>query len=92
MLFNLPTHNFLLRSRLQLSMGVKALYGPLTANNQPQQHPELFEFPANIQALNQTPYMEMHIGLNRILKLFRVEWIQGMTYTNRGMLLLGMSF
>ena len=80
------------RSRIQTTLGIKALYGPLSDNNQPALHPELFSLPSGIHALEQTPYIEMHIGLTRIFNLFRVEWVQGMTYSERGRLLLGFSF
>ena len=80
------------RNRIQTTLGIKALYGPLSDNNQPELHRELFSFPSEIQALGQTTYMEMHIGLTRIFNLFRVEWVQGINYSERGRLLLGISF
>ena len=80
------------RSRIQTTLGIKALYGPLSDKNQPELHPELFSLPSEIHALGQTPYIEMHIGLTRIFNIFRVEWVQGMTYSERGKLLLGFSF
>ena len=90
--FNWSPLHLLFRSRTQTTWGIKALYGSLSDNNHPTVHPELLKLPSQVHAWNRTPYVEMHIGLNRILTLFRVEWVQRLTYTERGMLLVGVSF
>ena len=90
--FNWSPFNLLFRSGIKTTGGIKALYGPLSDQNQPALHPELFPFPPEIHLLNQTPYVEMHIGLANILRVLRIEWVQRMTYSERGTLLFRASF
>jgi hypothetical protein len=91
-LFNWSPFHWFSHSSIQTTYGVKALYGSLSDTNRPALHPELFPFPSEVRSLNQTPYVEMHIGLTNILNLFRVEWVHRMTYAERGALLFGFSF
>ena len=87
LLFNWSPLNLFFRSGIKTTWGVKALYGPLSDHNQPALHPELLPFPSETHLLNQTPYIEMHIGLANILRVLRIEWVQRMTYSERGILL-----
>jgi len=73
------------RNNIKTTWGIKALYGPLSDNYQSM-------LPSGVRALNHTPYTEAHIGFNGIFNLFRVEWVQRMTYGERGRLLFGVSF
>jgi len=66
----------------------KGLYGSLSDNNNPAQHPELFKFPANSNGvpltytLEKKPYMEVGIGIANIFKVFRIDYIKRISYLN----------
>jgi hypothetical protein len=68
---------------LQTTLGAKALYGPLSDNNNPLLHPALNAFHPAVGALGKTPYIEVNIGMNNILQFFRLEWVQRLTYLER---------
>jgi hypothetical protein len=70
---------------IQPTMGVKALYGPLSERN-------LQELPPTVHALGRTPYVELHLGLTNIFSLFRIEWVQRVTYGSQGGILFGFGF
>jgi hypothetical protein len=78
--FNWSPLNLFSNSNVRTSIGTKILYGPLSDNNNPALHPELFVFNGGIQALGNTPYAELNIGLANVLKILRVEWVQRLTY------------
>ena len=66
---------------------VKVLYGRVTANNDPKNHPEeLFAFPTDVNGnpltftLAGKPYVELSAGVGNIFKFFRLEVIKRMTY------------
>ena len=79
-LFNWSPFDLLSESKIKTSIGTRMIYGPLSDNNNPELHPELFAFNQGIKPLGQEPYVEMNIGLVNILKLFRLEWVQRLTY------------
>jgi hypothetical protein len=80
------------RSTVCTTFGIKALYGSLSARNRPELHPELFPLPGGVHALGRVPYVEVHAGFARLLNLFRVEWVQRLTYGSYGGILFGFSF
>lgn len=66
---------------------VKVLYGSVTNNNRPENHPEeLFVFPTDVNGnvltytLEKKPYVEVSAGVGNVLKFFRVELIKRLTY------------
>jgi hypothetical protein len=65
----------------------KALYGSLSDRNDPNLQPELFSFPLDetgtplTYTLGSKPYIEAGIGLSNIFRIFRVDFIQRLTYT-----------
>jgi len=64
----------------------KALYGNLSSTNNPVDHPDLFKFPTNAlgepltYTLDKMPYIEVGVGVSNILRLFRVQYVQRLTY------------
>lgn len=66
----------------------KLLYGGVRAENNPNLHPALFQYPTTNQitttfALDKNiPYMEGSIGVENIFKILRVDLVRRFTYTN----------
>ncbi|MDR2682510.1 MAG: hypothetical protein LBB64_01410 [Dysgonamonadaceae bacterium] len=89
--FNWSPFQWFSRSSIRTTWGVKALYGPLSDMNRPALSSESFPFPTEVRSLNHTPYVEMHFGFTNILNVLRIEWVQRMTYAERGALLFGVS-
>lgn len=60
----------------------KGLYGHLSDKNDPMKNPELFRFPntANVTKMTGTPYMEVGVGIDNVLKVLRVDYVWRMTY------------
>jgi hypothetical protein len=64
----------------------KTLYGGVRDQNNPELHPDLFQFPVNAQhvaetyMLNNTPYNEGSIGIGNIFKIFRVDLVERFDY------------
>lgn len=68
-------------------LSVKALYGNLTADNNPDLHPELYRFPTDADGnpstfafKNGIPYLEVSAGIMNFFKVFRLEFLQRLTY------------
>ncbi len=68
-------------------LSVKALYGNLTADNNPNLHPELYRFPTDTEDnpstfafKNGVPYVEVSAGIMNFFKVFRIEFLQRLTY------------
>lgn len=66
---------------------IKVLYGNVTPDNRPENHPnELFVFPTDEKGnpltftLENKPYVEISAGVANVLKFFRIEIIKRMTY------------
>ena len=65
---------------------VKTIYGNLTDDNNPLIHPELMQFPTDINGISSTytftnkPYIEASIGVENIFKFFRVDLIKRINY------------
>lgn len=75
------------RLKLREVVGVKALLGRLTDQNNPDIQADLFNFPTNADgtpttfAFNEAiPYIEVSAGVSNIFKIFRVDLLQRVTY------------
>jgi hypothetical protein len=75
------------RLKLREVVGVKALLGRLTDQNNPDIQADLFNFPTNADgtpttfAFNEAiPYIEVSAGVSNIFKIFRVDLLQRITY------------
>ena len=75
-----PVKLFAPRNAIRTSLGARMIYGPLSDNNNPALHPELFAFNQGITPLGNTPYTEVNIGLANIFRFFRVEYVRRLTY------------
>lgn len=66
----------------------KGLYGGLDNKNRPSDTNGLLRFPVDAdgrtltQTLENKPYIEASVGIANIFKLFRVDYVRRMTYTN----------
>ena len=68
-------------------LSIKALYGNLTDENNPDINNELYKFPVDINGdpstfafKNGVPYVEASIGIMNFFKVFRVVFLQRLTY------------
>ena len=68
--------------KLREVVSFRGLWGRLKEDNNPAVNPELFELPPGVvyQSLGKKPYMEMGVGIDNILKLFRVDYVWRLTY------------
>lgn len=68
------------------AVSLKALYGGLRSENDPQQHPELYQFPVDALGIPYTytltnmPYVEASVGVANVLKFFRVDLVKRLNY------------
>lgn len=64
----------------------KALYGRIRNENIPQNNPDVFLFPTDIDGnrttftLERKPYMEASVGLENIFNVLRVEYVRRLSY------------
>lgn len=75
------------RLKLREVVSMKALYGNLTSDNNPDLNPDLYKFPTAPDGSTSTfpfekgvPYIEASVGIMNLFKLFRVEFLQRLTY------------
>ncbi|MGB0886822.1 MAG: DUF5686 family protein [Vicingaceae bacterium] len=68
-------------------LSIKALYGNLTTANNPDIQKDLYKFPVDINGnpstfafKNGVPYVEASVGIMNFFKVFRVEFLQRLTY------------
>lgn len=68
-------------------LSLKALYGNLTVDNNPNLNPELYRFPTDKEGnpstfafKNGVPYVEVSAGIMNFFKVFRIEFLQRLTY------------
>jgi hypothetical protein len=71
------------KSKIRTNLGLRTIYGPLSDNNNPQLHPELFAFSNGIRALGKDPYTEINIGLDNIFRFLRIDYVQRIHYQSR---------
>ncbi|MDR3060577.1 MAG: DUF5686 family protein [Dysgonamonadaceae bacterium] len=69
-------------NKIKTSLGTRIIYGPLSDNNNPAFHPELFSFNLGINPLGTTPYSEVNIGFANIFKFLRIEYARRLSYLN----------
>ncbi len=66
----------------------KVLYGGISKNNNPDLEPGLFKFPIDkngapiTYTFGNVPYIETSVGISNILKFFRIDYVQRLTYLN----------
>ena len=65
------------------------IYGGLSEKNDPNLTPGLFLLPPGTMALGKMPYMEVGVGLENILQLFRVVYFYRLTYRDHDLNWLG---
>ncbi len=74
--------------KLREIVTLKALYGGLGKNNNPDYQADLFKFPTDINGvpltytLEKKPYIEASVGVSNIFKIFRVDLIKRFTYVD----------
>ncbi len=68
-------------------LSIKALYGNLTRDNDPNIKTDLYKFPVDLKGDPSTfafkegvPYVEASIGIMNFFKVFRIEFLQRLTY------------
>ena len=77
---NIP---LLKRLKLREAFSFRGFFGRLSERNNPASNPELFRFPeiAHTQRMNpRTPYMEVGVGVDNILRILRVDYVWRLTY------------
>ncbi|MDR3219259.1 MAG: DUF5686 family protein [Dysgonamonadaceae bacterium] len=79
-----PVNFVLPRNKIRTNLGIKAIYGPLSADNNPDLHQRLFVFNNSVNVLGNRPYIEAHIGLSHIFNFLRVDYVRRLTYGNKG--------
>ena len=84
-----PVKLFNPKSKIKTTLGARAIYGPLSDNNNPEIHPEIFFFNNGVSPLNNTPYTEVNIGFANILKILRIEYVRRLTYLDNGAKIAG---
>lgn len=89
---------FLRLLKLREVVGWKGLMGHLSERNRPELHPDLFAFPevARATRMGSRPYMEAFVGVENIMRLFRVDYVWRLTYRDtpgacRGMVRIGIA-
>ncbi|HEY4326103.1 MAG TPA: DUF5686 family protein [Mucilaginibacter sp.] len=72
--------------KLREVASVKAIYGGLSPINNPQLHPQLYQFPVTSTGapitypLGNTPYVEGSVGIENIFKFVRIDLVHRFTY------------
>ena len=71
--------------KLREAFSFRGLYGKLKDSNNPANNLELLRFPDmnNSSPMDNTPYMEMGVGIDNILTCLRVDYVWRLTYMNR---------
>lgn len=74
--------------RLREVASLKAIYGSLRDENNPQYNKSAFELPKYENGLNSTfmfkkaPYVEVSVGIENILNIFRIDYVWRTNYLN----------
>ncbi len=71
------------RLKLRLVSSGKVLYGTISDENANALDSNLFVFPTRMGALSAKPYAEVSVGLENIVKLFRIDLVKRLTYLDR---------
>jgi hypothetical protein len=80
------------KNKIKTNLGIKTIYGPLSDNNNPLLHPELFIFDNQTQSLGNQPYTEASIGLDNIFRFLRIDYVYRLSHRNRSSLFFSTSF
>ncbi len=71
------------RLRLREVMGFNILYGGLTdKNNVDINHVGLYKMPDVTKPFGDVPYMEYSLGIENILRIFRIDFVRRLTYVD----------
>ncbi|MDP4265899.1 MAG: DUF5686 family protein, partial [Bacteroidota bacterium] len=74
--------------KLREIISCKALYGKVSDRNNPENNKDLFKFPVDNNSvpitytLDKQPYIEASVGIANIFKLFRIDLVRRLTYTD----------
>ena len=65
----------------------KGMWGKLTDKNNPfleqnANDPVLYKFPEGTNIMGKKPYLEMVIGIQNIFKMFEIDYVRRLTYTD----------
>ena len=72
------------RLRLREVIGIKGWWGTLSGRNNPEFNESLFRFPDRVEVRKMScPYFEASVGLDNILRLFRVDYVWRLNYRHR---------
>ena len=63
-------------------LSCRGIYGSLSDKNNPEFSEGLFAFPAGSTTMERTPYVEVGVGIENILKVLRVDYVWRLTYRN----------
>ena len=63
-------------------LSFRGLYGNLSDKNNPTVSNDLFRFPVTTSYMGDTPYMEVGVGVENILKVIRLDYVWRLTYRN----------
>lgn len=68
--------------KLRETFSFRGLLGHLSNRNNPDYNNALFKFPsyAQPQKMSSTPYMEVGVGIDNLLKIFRIDYVWRLTY------------
>lgn len=77
------------RLKLREMVVFNGIYGGLSSKNNPASAPGLFLLPDGTVPLGKMPYMEVGVGLENILRLFRVVYFYRLTYRDHDLSWLG---
>jgi hypothetical protein len=64
---------------------IRGMWGHLTDKNNPfinTSDPLLFKFPENSKVMGNQPYWEAVVGIHNIFRMFGIEYVRRLTYTN----------
>ncbi len=78
---NIP---YVKKLKLREVVSFRGYAGHLSAKNNPDKDAALFRFPeiSHTQLLGHTPYMEVSVGLDNLLRLFRIDYVWRLNYPN----------
>ncbi|MDH6354035.1 hypothetical protein M2132_000355 [Dysgonomonas sp. PH5-45] len=60
--------------------GFRGVWGSLSKKNNPDHNRKLLAFPEEVYTIDKKPYMEINIGLENILKIFRIDYVRRLNY------------
>ncbi|MDE6309714.1 MAG: carboxypeptidase-like regulatory domain-containing protein, partial [Muribaculaceae bacterium] len=78
---NIP---YIKKLKLREVVSFRGYAGHLSNKNNPDCDQSLFRFPeiSHSQRLGYTPYMELSVGLDNVLRFFRIDYVWRLNYRN----------